>query len=194
MSLTSWISVAESRLHKPAMLKSGNSNIRSIGIIFTAAVIQRVPFLVIPPDSLVGLKKTLLVISYLLLCWGLARNLHFWSVKIILCGVFLNFVAIVVNGGLMPVSPEAISLAGMTDLGSQWLGKVTPHSTGILLTVDQTRLWFLTDIIPWKEVKAVFSVGDVVLGAGLFLIFLEIFRFHTFEPKFFSDNYCSSDK
>ncbi len=173
MSLNSWVLAAKTRLEKPAVTGSTGAGIRSIGVILVAAVIQRVPFLLLPPDSLVGLKKTILVASYLLLCWGLVRNLHFRSVHIILCGVLLNLVAIVVNGGLMPVSPEAISSAGMTDLGSAWLGKVTPHSTGILLTVDQTRLWFLTDIIFWKEVKAVFSVGDVVLGAGLVIFFGE---------------------
>jgi hypothetical protein len=150
------------------------ATIRSVWAFFVAALMQRVPFAVLAPESMVGLKKTLLISSYILLGGALLRNLHFRSVRIILLGVLLNFTAIVANGGLMPVTPEAISLAGMQELGTTWLGKVTPHGTGILLTVDQTRLWPLTDIIPWDLTGGVFSVGDVVLGVGLVLFFLEI--------------------
>jgi len=118
----------------------------------------------------------LLVASYLLLVWALVRNLHFRSVRVVLFGVLLNLTAIVANGGLMPVSPEARALAGMTDLGGAWLGKVTPQGTGILLTLDQTRLPVFTDIIPWDLVGGVFSVGDVVLGAGVLAFFVELVR------------------
>ena len=91
--------------------------VRSLWAVFVAAVLQRLPFALLPPDSFVAVKKTLLVLSYLLLVWALSRNLQFRSVRLILVGVLLNFAAIVANGGLMPVSPEARALAGMTDLG-----------------------------------------------------------------------------
>lgn len=150
--------------------------VRSLWAFFVAAAVQRLPFVLLAPDSLVGLKKALLVASYLLLVWALVRNLHFRSVRVVLFGVLLNLTAIVANGGLMPVSPEARALAGMTDLGGAWLGKVTPQGTGILLTLDQTRLPVFTDIIPWDLVGGVFSVGDVVLGAGVLAFFVELVR------------------
>ena len=147
--------------------------IRSIWAFFVAAVAQRLPFALLAPDSLVDLKKTLLISSHLLLTWALLRNLSFRSVRLILAGSLFNLTAIVANGGLMPVTPEARSLAGMTELGSAWLGRVTPQGTGILLTADHTRLWAFTDIIPWNLVGGVFSVGDVLLGVGLILFFVE---------------------
>jgi hypothetical protein len=148
--------------------------IRLIWVFILAAVMQKLTFVLIAPDSFVELKKILLIISYLLLIGAVIRNLHFNSMKLILTGVLLNFIAIVVNGGLMPVSPEARSFAGMAELGSFWLGKMTPGGTGILLSVDHTRLWVITDIIPWRSFRAVFSIGDIVLGAGLILLCLEI--------------------
>jgi len=134
---------------------------------------QRVPFAILAPDSLVLLKRVSLVLSYVLLSWALLRNLHFRSVRVVMFGVLLNLTAIVSNGGLMPVTPEARSLAGMTELGDAWLGHVLPQGTGVLLTVDQTNLWAFTDIIPWDLVGGVFSVGDVVLGMGLVAFFAE---------------------
>jgi hypothetical protein len=148
--------------------------VRSLWAVFVAAVLQRLPFALLPPDSFVAVKKTLLVLSYLLLVWALSRNLEFRSVRLILVGVLLNFAAIVANGGLMPVSPEARSLAGMTDLGESWLGSVTPEGTGIILGIDQARLGGLTDILPVPLVGAVFSVGDVILGVALVLFLAEL--------------------
>ena len=148
--------------------------VKRIWALLLAAALQRVPFALIAPDSLVGLKKALLISSYLLLVWALLSNLHLHSIRLVLMGVLFNFSAILANGGLMPVSPEARHLAGMTDLGSAWLGHVTPQGTGILLTVSQTRLWAFTDIIPWDFVGGVFSVGDVVLGFGLVWLLVEL--------------------
>ncbi len=125
---------------------------------------------------MVGLKKALLISSYLLLVWALLSNLHLRSIRLVLMGVLFNLSAILANGGLMPVSPEARHLAGMTDLGSAWLGHVTPQGTGILLNVSQTRLWAFTDIIPWDLVGGVFSVGDVLLGSGLVWLLVELLR------------------
>ncbi len=149
-------------------------NVRTLWAFFVAAAVQRLPFVLLPPQSLVDLKKAFLISSYVLLAWALLRNLHFRSVRVILAGCFLNLAAIVANGGLMPVTPEARSLAGMTELSTAWLGSVTPQGTGILLTVDHTRLWAFTDIIPWNAVGAVFSIGDIVLGVGLLAFFVEL--------------------
>ena len=148
--------------------------VRHLWAFFVAAVVQRLPFMLTAPDDLVPLKKTLLIGSYLLLLWALVQNLRFRSVKLVMMGVLFNLSAIVANAGLMPVSPEARQLAGMTILDPSWLGHVTPQGTGILLTVDHTRLWAFTDIIPWNTVGGVFSVGDLLLGAGLVWLFAEL--------------------
>jgi hypothetical protein len=88
-------------------------------------------------------------------------------------GTLLNFIAIVVNGGLMPVSPEARQLADMAFLGPSQFGMVLPQGSGVLLPIDQTNLWFLTDIIPTSHLGGVYSAGDVLIGMGFIIFLLE---------------------
>ncbi|RLC63688.1 MAG: hypothetical protein DRI01_04740 [Chloroflexi bacterium] len=148
-----------------------NIKIRFGWLIIIAVLVQSVPFALSAPSSFVELKKTLLVLSYVLLLWALSRNLQSWGMRILLMGTLFNFVAIVANGSLMPVSPEARLWAGKPALGESGFGKVLPEGTGILLPIDQTNLWLLTDIIPINTVHAVLSIGDVLIALGL-LIFI----------------------
>ena len=142
-------------------------------LIILAVLLQRIPFALSAPSSFVELKKVLLILSYLLLLWALSRNLHLWSMRILALGTVLNFAAIMANGGLMPVSPEARLQAGMTAIGQSGFDNVLPEGKGILLAVDQTNLWVLTDIIPISLVGGVFSAGDVLIGVGLLVFVLE---------------------
>jgi len=162
-------------------LKSVAVNMAAIKIrlgwlIILAVLLQRIPFAFFAPLSFVELKTALLVLSYLLLLWALSCNLHLWSIRILALGTVLNFAAIVANGGLMPVSPGARLQAGMTTIEQAGFGKVLPEGTGILLTVDQTNLWVLSDIIPISLVGGVFSLGDVIIGIGLLIFVLDAIR------------------
>ncbi len=153
-------------------------------LIILAFFLQRMPFALSAPSSFVELKKALLVLSYVLLLWALSRNLHLWSMRILALGTVLNFAAIVANGGLMPVSPAARLQAGMTVIGQSGFGTVLPEGTGILLPVDQTNLWFLSDIIPISSVGGVFSPGDVLIGVGLLFFLVEAARWgNTYSQK-----------
>lgn len=160
-------------------LNSVAANIAAVKIkygwlIIFALFLQRMPFALSAPSSFVELKKALLVLSYVLLLWALSRNLHLWSTRILALGAILNFAAIVANGGLMPVSPAARLQAGMTAIGQSGFGKVLPEGTAILLPVDQTNLWLLSDIIPISPVGGVFSLGDVLIGVGLLVFLVEV--------------------
>jgi len=153
-------------------LKSVSANLANIKIrfgwlIIIAVLVQSMPFALSAPSSFVELKKALLVLSYVLLLWALSRNLQSWGIRILLLGVLLNFLAIVANSGLMPVSPEARLWAGKSAIGVSEFGKVLPEGTGILLPIDQTNLWLLSDIIPVNLIHAVLSVGDVLIVFGL---------------------------
>jgi len=100
------------------------------------------------------------VVAYLILLGVLWLNLAAPGMKLFALGSLLNFLAIVANGGAMPVSPGALAFLGMS---------VTPTGTHTLLT-PESRLPFLTDIIPlWMPYPQVISVGDIVLVAGMFL-------------------------
>jgi len=162
-------------------LMSVARNIASVKIrlgwlIILAFFLQVMPFALSAPSSFVELKKSLVVLSYMLLLWALSRNFHLWSMRILALGTVLNFAAIAANGGLMPVSPEARLHAGMPAIGESGFGKVLPEGTGVLLPVDQTNLWFLSDIIPVSFVGGVFSPGDIVIGVGVIIFFVEAAR------------------
>jgi len=58
----------------------------------------------------------------------------------------------------------------MPAIGESGFGKVLPEGTGVLLPVDQT------DIIPVSFVGGVFSPGDIVIGVGVIIFFVEAAR------------------
>jgi len=143
-------------------------------LILLSALIHRLPFAIFARESFVDVKRVCMILSYVLLLWALSRNFNFRSIRIMTLGTLLNFVAIVANSGLMPVSPEARQLADMTFLGPSQFGMVLPEGSGVLLPIDQTNLWFLTDIIPASHLGGVYSPGDVLIGMGFIIFLLEV--------------------
>jgi hypothetical protein len=143
-------------------------------VILLSALIHRLPFALFPRESFVDIKRACMILSYVLLLWALSRNFNFRSIRIMTLGTLLNFVAIVANGGLMPVSQEARQLAQMTFLDASQFGMVLPEGSGVLLPVNQTNLWFLTDIIPASHLGGVYSPGDILIGIAIIAFLLEV--------------------
>ncbi|WP_304175088.1 DUF5317 domain-containing protein [Limnochorda pilosa] len=85
-------------------------------------------------------------------------------------GVLANFLAIAANGGKMPVAREAVvRLGGPAALRRMEAGGDLFHQ----LADSSTRLAFLGDwmTLPPPYPRAViFSIGDVLIGVGLFLL------------------------
>ena len=85
------------------------------------------------------------------------------SLRLVAVGVVLNFLVILANGGLMPVSAAAISRAELEDMDLY-----VTHT----YVEEDTPLWFLADIIPVPPPyphNRVVSIGDIILAGGLFL-------------------------
>lgn len=143
-------------------------------LILLSALLHRLPFALFPPEAFVDVKRICMITSYVLLLWVLSRNFNFRSVRIMTLGSLLNFIAIIVNGGLMPVSPEARQLAQMMPLDQSQFGMVLPEGSGVLLPIDQTNLWFFTDIIPASHFAGVYSIGDILLIIGFLIFLMEI--------------------
>jgi hypothetical protein len=100
-------------------------------------------------------------------------NLNTSGFRVIGAGLGLNFLVIVSNGGLMPISPETVSQmapylqAESIQPGLRYLG-----SKDIILLPEETRLWFLSDIFITPRgfpLKYAFSIGDVFIATGAFL-------------------------
>jgi hypothetical protein len=108
-----------------------------------------------------GLRSALLVAAYPVGAVFLVANRRVPGMPLTALGAALNLLAITANGGVMPASPAALARAGLP---------VDPPGFQNSAALDEPRLAFLGDVfaIPasWPF-SNVFSVGDVLIGAGL---------------------------
>ena len=98
------------------------------------------------------------------------NRLGFWLLGI---GLGLNLTVILLNGGLMPISPESVSHLVPDAMPGSWqIGSRLGTGKDIVLTVDQTQLWWLSDrfLLPLPGRDVAFSLGDVLIAAGAFFV------------------------
>lgn len=92
-------------------------------------------------------------------------------------GLFLNFLVICLNGGMMPLTPENAQF--LQPAGNPipiTLGERVGISKDILLEKSNTKLWFLSDIFllpAWLNYPLAFSPGDVLVSLGAFWLLWE---------------------
>lgn len=89
-----------------------------------------------------------------------ARNLPIPGLPLVLVGGASNLLAMVANGGYMPVSRAALEAMGRAPTNG--------YSNSAL--IENVQLGPLTDIFAmplWLPVANVFSIGDVVIGVGV---------------------------
>jgi hypothetical protein len=112
--------------------------------------------------ALVSSQALLLVFA-----WLNRNQPGFWALGI---GLALNLLVIVLNGGLMPVSPEVVAqLLPDTPPDTWQIGERVGWS--VVLPVSATRLWWLSDqlLMPaWFPYRKALSVGDVFIAGGAF--------------------------
>nr|MBC7244866.1 DUF5317 domain-containing protein [Chloroflexota bacterium] len=121
-----------------------------------------------------GWQEILFMVSHLLLLATVWANRHLPGVKLIGLGLLLNFIVMVVNGGWMPVTPEAVVKVGHTGLvPSLESGTRVYSSKNIILPRERTKLQFLSDVLVLARpfpIPTVFSIGDILVAAGVFLL------------------------
>lgn len=116
------------------------------------------------------------IIQYIGLLAAVGLNLHIRELWIAGVGTFANFLAVVSNGGMMPMSKGALRAAGL----SQMLTPDNPFARHSFMSAE-TNLKFLVDIIPVKlpaffpswlvcATKEVASVGDVLIALAVFVL------------------------
>jgi hypothetical protein len=114
-------------------------------------------------DGVLGL--TLLLTGLGMLAIAAATNLHFAGAGILAAGVVMNVAVIGANGG-MPVHPPALVSAGITSDVSETVS-LRGHRR---LEKGDDYLVALDDRIPLRPIRAVVSVGDLVIALGLALV------------------------
>lgn len=121
------------------------------------------------PDSWI---PAILIISQLLLLFFIWQNRKLPGFWILGLGLLSNFLAISLNGGMMPLLPE--NAAKLLPEGSPvilQLGERVGLGKDILLNKSDTRLWFLGDVfmLPrFFKYPLAFSIGDILLSGGAF--------------------------
>src|SRR5512146_2740588 len=128
-----------------------------------------------------ALRLPLFAGAFALLLVGLWVNREQPGIPLAFVGILLNAVAMVINGGYMPVWQPAIAAAGLppTELGSAFHILVAPATGGALGADFLLRAIPLGDIvpIPVPGLRNVASVGDFLLAGGLaFFLFATTVR------------------
>ena len=116
--------------------------------------------------------KILLLSSLILLLIACLKNIRNLGIMAVTAGLILNLLAVSANGGLMPVTPDAVDQAG--GHGHPYSeGTHVPRTKSIILSKEDTRLQFLTDVyvVPhWMVIPGPYSIGDFFIVAGVFLV------------------------
>jgi hypothetical protein len=107
----------------------------------------------------------LLEISLAIMIFGLWMNRHLPGIIFICFGALLNLIAIIVHGGLMPVSENAIIMSGFN---ASHLDVDNPRHE----LMNTSNFWWLGDWIPF--IRHALSIGDVSVGFGFILFLLGI--------------------
>ena len=126
-----------------------------------ALVIQIVIISIVPHG---GLSEEIHLATYFMLGGFLVANRHIPGLLVIALGGTLNFAAIVTNGGVMPADPDAIAAAGIPKEAGEFANSAP---------ADSAPLGFLGDAFHtpgWFPIHNVFSIGDIEIVLGAFLL------------------------
>jgi hypothetical protein len=140
--------------------------LRAPWLFFAAIGLQFVafPLPVFPWETGEGVASALWLLSCGLLVVAAGLNARIAGVPIVAAGMLLNLVAILANGGTMPVTPAAMEAAGESYATSA--NSTAMSDPNVRWLVDR---WAAPDWIPFANV---FSVGDVVIAVGAFVLVL----------------------
>ena len=149
--------------------------LRAAWLALVALALQ-IPLLRAPsgPAEQVRIQQVVFLLSHLLLLAFVWHNRRLVSIQIVGLGVICNLLVILVNGGFMPISPDTLVRINPGSAADQWPdGYHYGHSKDIIVRVENTRLWALSDSLvlpppfPWPTA---FSLGDLLIAIGIVVL------------------------
>lgn len=123
-------------------------------------------------EGLISPRVALLVLSYALLFAVIWQNRTLPGLWLIGAGLVANLGVMILNGGYMPITLEALAQVGhaRNALSSESGARVLA-TKDIVLARDATIAWWLSDIFvlpPPFPIPSVFSLGDALIALGVF--------------------------
>ena len=154
-------------------LRFPDVQLRLAGIVPAALAIQLIAiFADLGSDDL--FRRVLFIASYLLLIVFVFANIRRPSVALFGVGVLLNFLPIITNGGLMPITPETLLKTGDVPEDAR-IGEWVSDTKDVLLERDDTNLYFFSDRLTSDlSPSRAFSIGDLVLIVGATVLLLDL--------------------
>ena len=123
-------------------------------------------------DGIFSPRVIVLMFSYALLFAVIWRNRALPGFWLIGLGFLSNFAVMLLNGGYMPITPDALAQVGHSrNILSPEPGARVRATKDIVLPREQTFAWWLSDIFvlpPPFLIPSVFSLGDVFIALGAF--------------------------
>ena len=133
--------------------------------VAVAGLAMQIVIISIVPEGDKNVHTAVHLSSYLLVGWVVYANRHIPWLWLVGVGGLLNFIAIVANGGVMPASASAAEAAGIASVPGEFVNSQV---------LPDPNLLFLGDVfgstLPWPLPNNVFSVGDIVMAVGAFLL------------------------
>lgn len=144
-----------------------NVDIKGVYLVFISFFIEFIIIISIRKGFFnIGIFTYILdFIMYILLATFTYFNRKNKYIVLMAVGFLLNAIPIFLNGGVMPVSAKAAETAGLT---------LNISKEGLYTLINEnTRLWFLGDIIPLTFLRHfAISIGDIIAEIGLMLFII----------------------
>lgn len=123
-------------------------------------------------EGLASPRVLILIFSYALLFAVVWQNRRLPGLILIGLGFAANLLVMVVNGGYMPITVEALTQVGHArNILAPGAGARVVATKDIVLPREMTMAWWLSDIFvlpPPFPIPSVFSIGDVLIALGAF--------------------------